>query len=458
MFASDTIFAQATPPGRSGVAVIRISGAEARKALSHFSIEKHPTPRQALFRSFRLGNDVIDRGLVLFFPGPNSFTGEDVIEFQLHGGVAILRRILSELGTLSGFRLAEPGEFARRAFLNEKLDLTAAEGLADLIDAETEMQRQQAMKMMEGRAAHFVEELRENIIRCQALLEAYIDFPDEDIPESTQRELDETVQLMVDRISRQLDDNHYGERLRDGFTVILVGPPNAGKSSLLNALAKRDVAIVSEVAGTTRDMLEVHLDIRGYPVTLIDTAGLRESSDKIESEGVRRALERAANADITLYCHDASLPFTADQLMGFKASKHPLLLLRTKSDEKGNQEQERLTKTLPGDGKDGKIMDGELQVSSKTGYGITDLIDQIGTLLADQTPSGSITVITRERHRIHLVEVVHQLSTFLQSPHMPIEIRSEYLRLAGVECGRITGRIDVEDILDVIFSSFCIGK
>ena len=293
MSLGDTIFAQATPIGRSGVAVIRLSGSAAKQALAHFNFHQSPQARYAHYHSFRVGDDLIDQGLILFFPHPHSFTGEDVIEFQLHGGVAILRRMLAELATLPGFRLAEPGEFAQRAFLHGKFDLTAAEGLADLIDAETELQRQQATHHLQGKAATFYDELREKILTPLAYLEAYIDFPEEEIPEQAMQQLHQQIGALQASILDQLDDEKSGERIREGFTIILLGEPNAGKSTLLNAIAKRDIAIVSDIAGTTRDTIEAHIELAGVPVTLIDTAGLREVADRIESEGIKRALKKS---------------------------------------------------------------------------------------------------------------------------------------------------------------------
>jgi tRNA modification GTPase len=451
LFNADTVFAQATPPGKSGVAVIRLSGPAVKAALKAVGFVGEPQARYAHYHAFRHGEELIDQGLILYFPTPHSFTGEDVAEFQLHGGVAILRRMLSLLSTLPGLRLAEPGEFARRAFLNGKMDLTAAEGLVDLIDAETEAQRHQAMQLVRGESAQFYQRLREQIIRPLAFLEAYIDFPDEEIPPSAQSEIDATVDALRTEMDALLAESRFAERLREGFTVVLLGAPNAGKSSLLNALARRDVAIVSDMAGTTRDSLEVHLDIDGLPVVMIDTAGLREATDAIESEGIRRSLERAEHADLKCFC---LAPGDVPSSIAIAQMDAQTILVHTKSDIADSLKDK--TGVLGNGGLHQPI--AEVALSVQSGNGVDSLLHEIKAALEDKMPKASSRAITHQRHRHHVARASECLRQYRDNAMAPIEIRCEYLRLAAVECARITGHIDVEDLLDVIFSSFCIGK
>jgi tRNA modification GTPase len=308
----DTIFALATAPGRAGIAVVRVSGPKADAALSALTRRPLPPERKAILRSLfgKMGNDRIDEALIVRFAKPNSYTGENTVEFQIHGGQAVVASLLQALAAQEGLRLAEPGEFTRTAVLNGRLDLTQAEAIADLIAAETEAQRRQALRQFEGALAALYEDWRTRLIRSAAWIEASIDFADEDVPDNAARDARLALLAVANEIRSHLDDGRRGEILRDGLHVAIIGPPNAGKSSLVNALARRDVAIVSPVPGTTRDVIEVRLDLKGYPVVLADTAGLRESADAIEEEGVRRALARAESADLRLLVMDATLPET----------------------------------------------------------------------------------------------------------------------------------------------------
>lgn len=443
-YGSATIFALATPPGRSGVAVVRVSGAASKDVLSALS-GSLPEPRRAEFRLLRdprTGAE-LDRALVVFFPGPASFTGEDVAEFHLHGGRAVVAAVLKSLAYCADCRLAEPGEFTWRAFENGKLDLTAAEGLADLIDAETEAQRQQALGQSKGLLGALYDGWRTRIVEAVALVEAGIDFSDEaDVSRQAFDQARAGIQNLKADIDRHLMDGHRGELLREGFRVVLAGAPNAGKSSLLNALAGRDVAIVSEHAGTTRDVIEVHLDLGGLPVIVADTAGIRPAEGDVEREGIRRSHERARAADLVLWIIDATDP----------ANPVPPGL----SDDPG-----RIRRVL---NKVDLALDpvaanaNDLQISAKTGAGLELLIGEIGRIAGERMGLGDGPAITQIRHRQLIEDCARHLRNFLSGDREAIELRAEDLRLAAFALGRITGRVDVEEVLGQIFSRFCIGK
>ncbi len=433
---SPTIYALSTPPGKSGVAIIRVSGMKTQTALQALGVSPLPAPRMAKLAALHApGGALIDRALVLYFPGPSSFTGEDVAEFHVHGGRSVIRAMLDSLAALPGLRLAEPGEFMRRAFLNGKMDLTAAEGLADLIDAETESQRRQALRLMQGEAAKFFDGLRSGILHALAYLEAYIDFPDEDIPAHVLGEIDAELNGLKESITRQLAMAKLGSTIREGVRVAIIGPPNAGKSSLLNLLAQRDVAIVSPLAGTTRDVLEAHLDIRGYSVTFVDTAGIREHQDEIEAEGIRRSLREADNADVRILLRDASAATAKDEFSRFEDER--TLSVYNKSD---------LAKAAP-----------SLAISVEQATGIDRLLAELEKKIETFFPAESVYV-TRERHRHHLSNGLIYINNYLDSPSLPLELKCEELRSAAYEIGKITGRISVDELLGHIFSSFCIGK
>jgi tRNA modification GTPase len=436
----DTIFALSTARGRSGVAVIRVSGPAAEKTLLALC-GRVPKPRRAeLARlSDPISGEDIDRGLVLWFPGPGSYTGEDTAEFQLHGGPAVIAGALAALGGIATCRLAEPGEFSRRAFENGKLDLTRVEGVADLIEAETAAQRRQALRQMGGEFARLTESWALRLVRSLAYLEAAIDFPDEDLPGDLLAPVTAETAALATEIRRYLADGRRGEILRDGLSVALIGPPNSGKSSLLNALVGREAAIVSAVAGTTRDVIEVHMDLGGYPVVLADTAGIRDSGDAIEQEGVRRAVARASAADIVLAIRDASDPVSRETFLDDRVAG----ISTAATIEVWNKVDLAVAPS------------GALGVSAQEGIGLDRLVGRL-TEAAEQRFGGTMPVVTRQRHRDALLACADALER-AQAVDEPA-LSAEDLRLAVRALGRITGKVDVEDLLDVIFRDFCIGK
>ncbi|HUB94698.1 MAG TPA: tRNA uridine-5-carboxymethylaminomethyl(34) synthesis GTPase MnmE [Stellaceae bacterium] len=434
---SDTIYALSTAPGRAGIAVVRVSGPATRQVLVALA-GREPAPRQATLARFRdHDGETIDRGLLLYFPAPASVTGEDVAEFHVHGSRAVIAGLFEALSR-QGLRIAEPGEFTRRAFLNEKLDLAAAEGLADLVAAETKAQRRQALRQLEGALGRLTEAWRGRLLDTQARLEAAIDFPDEDLPAGLWEGAREMARALAHDIAAHLADGRRGERLRDGVAVAILGPPNAGKSSLMNALAQRDVAITSAVAGTTRDVIEVALDLDGYPVQLWDTAGLRAGADLVEEEGVRRARARAQSADVKLVLYDAT---RAGEVEGLRELlDENAILIANKSDL-----------LLP----QAKAPQG-LALSVRTGAGMERLLDRLGAAVADRFAGTAAPLVTRLRHRRALEECRAALGRFAEAA-LP-ELAAEDLRAAALALGRITGRTGVEDMLDRLFAEFCIGK
>ncbi|CBS88191.1 tRNA uridine-5-carboxymethylaminomethyl(34) synthesis GTPase MnmE [Azospirillum lipoferum] len=439
-----TIYALATAPGRSGVAVVRISGPEAGSALAALTGRPLPAPRRAVLTKLRdpRSGDALDDALVLRFTAPASFTGEDVVELHLHGGRAVVSGVIEALATLPGLRLAEPGEFTRRAFENGKLDLTEAEAVADLIDAETNAQRRQALRQMGGALGRLYDGWRERLTRALAHIEADIDFAEDDLPGGVADAVRPVIAGLAGEIAAHLDDGGRGERLREGLHIAIVGAPNAGKSSLLNALARRDAAIVSARAGTTRDIIEVHLDLGGYPVVLADTAGLREAAaDEVEEEGIRRARDRAARADVKVAVFDATTlpdldPATLDLIDRDTVVVFNKTDLATATDLRPDL--------------------SPILVSARTGAGLKALEEKLTEFSADRLAIGSAPSLTRARHRAALTECRESLLRALDAP-LP-ELAAEDVRLASRALGRITGRVDVEDLLDVIFRDFCIGK
>jgi tRNA modification GTPase len=436
MRSDDTIFAIASGHGRTAVCLIRISGPESRNILESMA-GKVPDPRRAVVRTLRdpAGGEPLDQALVLWMPGPQSFTGEDQAELHIHGGLATRAAVLRALGSFENCRPAEAGEFTRRAFLNGRMDLSQVEGLADIIDAETEAQRRQAVLQLGGRLGHAAEGWRETILQILALLEASLDFSDEgDVPEDLEADILRRTDEVQGEIGRALA-NRSGERLREGLTVVLAGPPNVGKSTLLNALAQRDVAIVSPIAGTTRDVIEVHCDLGGLPVIIVDTAGLRESADLIEQEGVSRARARAQDADLVLWL----VPPEGEDSVPPPARR--LLKVGTKADLNRSR------------------YDCDLLVAASTGEGLPELIGRLEAEAASLMGQGD-AVITRERHRKALERAHGSLvrARSMLAERGPLELAAEEVRLAARAIGEITGRVDVEDVLDRLFSSFCIGK
>ena len=437
----DTIFALASGSQRAGVAVIRVSGLAALQTYKNLTGKSAPPPRQAVAGGFHEPGTkkMLDRGLAIYFQGPASFTGEDVVEYHVHGGVAVIHGFLSVLAKQPGCRLAEPGEFTRRAFENGKLDLTAAEAVADLIDAETEAQRMQALDQLGGGLARLYQGWAEGLKKILAHQEAEIEFPDEDMPAGIAESLKPEIQGLAKEIKEHLDDKRRGERLRNGVLIAILGAPNAGKSSLLNALARRDAAIVSEEAGTTRDIIEVHLDLGGYPVILADTAGLRAAESKIEAEGIRRAQKLAADADIKIVLFDGTS--AAPDAETLKMVDENTLVALTKADLSPPLFHEKA---------------GWLRVSSATGAGLDVFLGVLTKKAAGLFGSRSGPSLTRERHRLALQETAAALGRCLQA-RLP-ELAAEDLRLALRSLGSITGKVQVEDLLDTIFRDFCIGK
>ena len=434
----ETIYALSSAAGRAGIAVLRLSGPHVRAAVEALTGRVPGSPRVAELR--RLSDPetgaALDRGLLLFFEGPNSFTGEDVAEFHVHGGRAVVAAVLSSFAKIEGLRAAHPGEFTRRGFEAGKLDLTEVEGLADLIDAETEAQRAQALRQMEGALGALYEGWRARLMKALAYAEAEIDFPDEEVPGDLIEKLGPEIAVLSSEIAAHLDDGGRGERLRDGVEVAIVGPPNAGKSSLLNRLAKREAAIVSDEAGTTRDVLEVRLDIGGVPVTLADTAGLREAAGAVEREGVRRALARAEAADLRI------VVAAPDAGGDFALAREGDIRVFNKLDLAGH------------------VPDGAIGVSALTGTGLESLEAALRERIGAAYEAREHPVITRARHREGLRDCAASLSRAGEAlaRGLDAELVAEDLRLAARALGRITGRVDVEDLLDVIFRDFCIGK
>ena len=442
----DTIYAFATAPGRAGVALLRLSGPQAGAAL-HALTGRLPTPRRALVTHLHdpRSGELIDRGIALFFPAPRSLTGEDVAELHVHGGRAVAAALLEALATQPGLRPAEPGEFSRQAFLNGKLDLTEAEGIADLVAAETAAQRRQALRQMAGEAGRRYESWRTRLLRAQARVEAEIDFPDEGLPTDLATAVAAQLAEIKGEISAFLDDNHRGERLRAGLAIAVLGPPNAGKSSLVNALARRDVAITAATAGTTRDVIEVALDLAGFPVTLADTAGLRDTRDAIEEEGVRRARARAASADLKLVVVDASKPAEKTSLAAL--IDDDTVVAANKMD---------LVSAAAAAWADKLGAGPAVKISVTTGAGMAALDARLGTEIARRFGGESTQLITRARHRQALEAACAAIDRYPQAGAP--ELAAEELRQAVRALGRITGRVGVEDLLDVVFREFCIGK
>lgn len=439
-----TIFAIASGMSRAAIAVLRLSGPATQTIVKRLA-GTELAPRRACLVTFTdpATGEAIDRGIAIFFPGPRSFTGEDCAEFHVHGGRAVIAGLITAIGRLPGTRHAEPGEFTRRALLNGKMDLSEVEGLADLIEAETQAQRRQALRQMNGALGRQAALWRAALLEAAALIEAEIDFSEEsDAPVSVSRRVGGLLAPVRDALEAELSAGRAGEKIREGLTIVIAGPPNAGKSTLLNALARRDVAIVSPEAGTTRDALEVHLDLAGSPVTLIDTAGLREASDKIEKIGVARALEKAKAADLILWLSEAGQPAELEGRIAREVEGAPLWPIFTKCD-------------LPGACR--QAMDG-LPISAETGQNLDILTDRLTRFAASMTSSGYAGLITRERHRKAFAAAAQSLTRILTNLDSPVELLAEDLRSALFSLQRITGLIDVEDILGEIFSRFCIGK
>jgi tRNA modification GTPase len=446
----DTIFALSSGRPPAAIAVVRISGPRARMALEQM-LGRVPQPRRASLARLRdpVSGEIVDEGLALWFPAPNSETGEDMAELHVHGGRAVIAAVLAALAKLAGLRPAEAGEFTRRAFENGRMDLTAVEGLADLVAAETEAQRRQAYRHLRGLLGERAESWRQRLIEALALVEAGIDFSDEeDVPKDMMARSLELIRPLAGEISKA--GAGQGERLREGLRVAIAGPPNAGKSTLFNRLARREAAIVSPFPGTTRDVLELHLDLGGYPVTMLDTAGIRETTDPVEREGVRRASERAADADLVLWVVDATQVQSQD-LPTHGGIPSVTWLAVNKIDLLSDGERRRI------ESKFAKTENVNL-ISSATGVGVDELVNSVAAF-ADGFFTPEPALVTRERQRAHLKETVIALRDAQRAGEEGREeIMAEQLRLAARALGKLLGRVDVEDVLDVIFRDFCIGK
>jgi tRNA modification GTPase len=442
-----TIYALSTGPGISGVAIIRVSGEDTKNVIKLLTNATIPKPRVATLRKFNKINtsEVIDEGILLWFPCPESYTGEDMAEFHVHGSKAVIDALHASISEVENCRLAEPGEFTKLAFQNGKINLLKAESIADLISAETEIQRQQAVKIMNGKSADKFNELREKTLKILSHVEAKIDFPDEDLPEDILKNIKKISNEAILDIKKILNDQRVGERIREGFKIAIIGPTNVGKSSLLNHLSNRDVAIVSEVAGTTRDVIETHLNIDGFPVVVSDTAGIRESKNEIEKKGIKLALKKAEDADLKLILID-------DKNLNFKGILKDLMdenaiLVINKSD--------LLTKNLNSEIK--KL--NHILISVKDNLNIDDLIIKIKNKFKNKFITSNDILITRERHRQHLEQSLAYLKNFEEKNQAEdFDKAAEDLRLVTRHLGMIVGKVDVEEILDSIFNDFCIGK
>ncbi len=442
-----TIYALSSGPGISGVAIIRISGSDASKAITLLTGKPLPSPRVASLRKINNINtsELIDEGIIIWFPGPESYTGEDMAEIHVHGGKAIVLALQYELSKIENFRLAEPGEFTKIAFQNGKINLLKAESISDLIAAETEMQRLQAVKIMEGKSAEKFDDLREKLLKILSFVEAKIDFPEEDLPDENIKQIKKDTIEVLNKIKKILDDQKVGEIIREGFKIAIVGPTNAGKSSLLNNLSNKDVAIVSEIAGTTRDVIETHLNIDGYPVIISDTAGIRSSKDEIEKKGIKLSLDRAEKADLKLVVVDAkSIDFS-----GFLNDllKDNAILVVNKSDLINGELDSEINKL------------DHVLISLKENLNLDKLISKIKNKLKTKFVINDDILITRERHRQHLVHCSDNLKNFLEkNDKKDFDKAAEDLRLATRHLGMIVGKVDVEEVLGSIFNDFCIGK
>jgi len=442
-----SIYALSTGPGISGIAVVRVSGKETSRVIQLLTGKNVPKPRVATLRKISKINtsELIDEGIILWFPGPGSYTGEDMAEIQVHGSKAVIDAIHTSISKIENCRLAEPGEFTKLAFQNGKINLLQAESIADLISSETEIQRHQAIKIMNGKSGDQFNFLRDKLLKILSHVEAKIDFPDEDLPNDILKEIKKSSDEVLRNIEKILNDQKVGERIREGFKIAILGPTNAGKSSLLNHLSNRDVAIVSEIAGTTRDVIETHLNIDGYPVIVSDTAGIRESKNEIEKKGIKLSLNRAEEADLKLVVVDAKNPDFTDVLKGLLDQN--AIVVINKSD------------LLEGD------IDPEIKklnhvlISIKENLNIDELILKIKNNLKNKFITSDDILITRERHRQHLEQCLEHLKNFNKKNEVEdFDKAAEDLRLATRHLGMIVGKVDVEEILGSIFNDFCIGK
>ena len=441
-----TIYALSSGAGISGVAVIRISGEKTKDIIRQITGRELPKPRIASLNKIReiKTKELIDEGIIIWFPGPDSYTGEDMAELHVHGSSAVIKSILDNISKINNCRLAEAGEFTKIAFQNEKINLLKAESIGDLIAAETDLQRKQALKIMSGKSSDKFNSWRQSLLKILSNLEAKIDFPDEDLPDDIINNIKKNSEEVKLEIKKTLNDSKVGERIREGFRIAIVGPTNVGKSSMLNYFSKREAAIVSEIAGTTRDIVEVHLNIDGYPVVMSDTAGIRNSRDEIEKKGIKLALKKAEDADLNLLVFDQKSVDFASFLKDLNLEK--CIFVINKSDL-GNNENQNLHQYNP------------ISISIKEEANVDKLIDRIKEKLKNKFVSIEDTLITRERHRQHLQTCVDHLENFSRKEkEKDFDKAAEDLRLATRHLGMLVGKVDVEEILGSIFKDFCIGK
>jgi len=442
-----TIYALSTGPGISGIAVIRVSGKNTAKVIKTLTGSKLPSPRVATLKKFNKngGKELIDEGVIIWFPAPNSYTGEDLAEFHIHGSRAVIKQMHLAISKVKNCRLAEPGEFTKRAFQNGRINLLKAESIADLISAETEIQRKQALKIMSGKSADKFNSWRKRLLQILSHVEAKIDFPDEALPKKIITEVQKTSTSVLKEIKKTLNDQKVGERIREGFKIAIVGPPNSGKSSLLNYLSKRDAAIVSEIAGTTRDVIETHLNLDGYPVVISDTAGIRSSKNEIEKKGIKIALKRADDADLKLVIISAkNVDFTS--VLKNLLTKNAILIINKSDLLKGNLNSKFKKYNY-------------VLISIKKDLNLNKLIVKIKSKLKNKFTTSEDILITRERHRQNLINSVQHLENFQKKKAaQDFDKAAEDLRLATRHLGMIVGKVDVEELLGSIFNDFCIGK
>jgi tRNA modification GTPase len=442
-----TIYALSSGPGISGIAVIRVSGINTSKVVKKLTGSQLPSPRVATLKKFNKngGKELIDEGVIIWFPAPNSYTGEDLAEFHVHGSRAVIDAMHSAISKTKNCRLAEPGEFTKRAFQNGRINLLKAESIADLISSETEIQRKQAVKIMSGKSSDRFNLWREKLLKILSHVEAKIDFPEEDLPKNIIKEIQKTSIKILKEIKKTLDDQGVGERIREGYKIAIVGPPNSGKSSLLNYLSKRDVAIVSEMAGTTRDVIETHLNLDGYPVIVSDTAGIRRSKNEIEKRGIKIALKHAENADLKVVIVSAKKPDFTGILKGLLSNN--AILVVNKSDLLSGKLNKKFKKYE------------YVLISIKDDLNLNKLIKKIKNKLKNKFTTSEDILITRERHRQNLISCVKYLEKFnKKNTIQDFDKAAEDLRLATQHLGMIVGKIGVEEMLGSIFNDFCIGK
>ena len=442
-----TIYALSTGPGISGIAVIRVSGPNTAHVVKKLTGSKLPSPRVATLKKFNKngGKELIDEGVIIWFPAPNSYTGEDLAEFHVHGSRAVIKAMHLTISQIKNCRLAYPGEFTKRAFQNGRINLLKAESIADLISSETEIQRKQALKIMSGKSSDMFNSWREKLLKVLSHIEAKIDFPDEDLPKNILNKIQKTSNDVLKEIKKTLNDQKVGERIREGFKIAILGPPNSGKSSLLNYLSKRDVAIVSEIAGTTRDVIETHLNLDGYPVIVSDTAGIRSSKNEIEKKGIKIALKRAEDADLRLVIISSkNVDFSS--VLKKLLTKNAILVVNKSDLIKGklNSKLKKYEYVL---------------ISIKKNTNLNKLITKIKSKLKNKFTTTEDILITRERHRQNLINCVQHLEKFQKKKTaQDFDKAAEDLRLATRHLGMIVGKVDVEELLGSIFNDFCIGK